>query len=278
MAAVTARAPCRVDFAGGTLDIWPLGLLHPGATTVNVAVDLWQSVTLREASNDRVRGAAGEMQDFPTRRELAAQTDWRLLASILEFAQCPPVEMAVSSALPPGSGLGGSSALTVAALAAAFRLKWQPDPEPRRLARWARDIEARHMSLPTGLQDHYPALLGGALAIRHEIGGEVVDQLDVDLEALAAHLVVAHTGKSHVSAAQNWKVIRGRLEGHYQTEFEEIREAGSIAARALSRGEFRELAAAMELDWRARRRFDGVATPGVEAALEGSSTGRGLGR
>src|SRR5438067_8280816 len=37
---ITATAPCRIDLAGGTLDIWPLYLFHPGAMTVNVAVSV----------------------------------------------------------------------------------------------------------------------------------------------------------------------------------------------------------------------------------------------
>ena len=35
---IEARAPTRIDLAGGTLDIWPLYLFHPGAVTVNCAV------------------------------------------------------------------------------------------------------------------------------------------------------------------------------------------------------------------------------------------------
>src|SRR5947208_2504722 len=35
---VEARAPTRVDLAGGTVDIWPLYLFHPGAQTVNLAL------------------------------------------------------------------------------------------------------------------------------------------------------------------------------------------------------------------------------------------------
>ena len=31
-------APVRIDLAGGTLDIWPLYLLHPGSVTVNAAI------------------------------------------------------------------------------------------------------------------------------------------------------------------------------------------------------------------------------------------------
>ena len=32
---VEATAPTRIDLAGGTLDIWPLYLYHPGAVTVD---------------------------------------------------------------------------------------------------------------------------------------------------------------------------------------------------------------------------------------------------
>jgi len=36
---IFSRAPCRVDLAGGTLDIWPLCLYHDDAVTVNFAVN-----------------------------------------------------------------------------------------------------------------------------------------------------------------------------------------------------------------------------------------------
>jgi D-glycero-alpha-D-manno-heptose-7-phosphate kinase len=37
---VNSSAPTRIDLAGGTTDIWPLYLFHPGARTVNVAINL----------------------------------------------------------------------------------------------------------------------------------------------------------------------------------------------------------------------------------------------
>ena len=37
--AIEASAPARVDLAGGTLDLWPLHVLHPGSVTVNLAID-----------------------------------------------------------------------------------------------------------------------------------------------------------------------------------------------------------------------------------------------
>ena len=38
--AIVAHAPCRADLAGGTIDLWPLYLFHPGAMTVNFAVNI----------------------------------------------------------------------------------------------------------------------------------------------------------------------------------------------------------------------------------------------
>ena len=43
---VVARCGCRIDLAGGTLDIWPLGQLHRGARTVNLAIDVPVTVEL----------------------------------------------------------------------------------------------------------------------------------------------------------------------------------------------------------------------------------------
>ncbi len=36
---ITSKAPCRVDLAGATLDIWPLYLFHESPVTVNFAVN-----------------------------------------------------------------------------------------------------------------------------------------------------------------------------------------------------------------------------------------------
>src|SRR4051794_31777364 len=37
---IVAHGCCRVDLAGGTLDLWPLYLFHPGAVTVNMGVNI----------------------------------------------------------------------------------------------------------------------------------------------------------------------------------------------------------------------------------------------
>src|SRR5438309_6460527 len=51
---VVAQAPCRADLAGGTIDIWPLYLFHPGASTVNFALSLRASVRIETRDDDRI--------------------------------------------------------------------------------------------------------------------------------------------------------------------------------------------------------------------------------
>src|SRR4051794_19470326 len=50
---ITSKAPCRIDLAGATLDIWPLYLFHCSPVTVNFAVDRYTSCVL-ETRDDSI--------------------------------------------------------------------------------------------------------------------------------------------------------------------------------------------------------------------------------
>ena len=270
-AGVRVRTGCRVDLAGGTLDIWPLGLLHPGARTLNVAVDLPVAVELRSAAaRYRVR-QGGELIEAGSAEELAQHPEALLVAAVASALELPPFEASLESASPRGGGLGASSSLIVALVTAAEELFDRTPSSAVQRAALGRDLEARMMGLPTGAQDHFPALLGGALEIVHRPGGEDVRQVPADLDALAASLVVAYSGQGHFSAAQNWEVVRRRLEGDRGTveRFEGIAHAAERAAEALRAGDLAELGRWMGREWSFRRRLaDGVSTVAVEGLLE----------
>lgn len=273
---IRVSAPCRVDLAGGTLDIWPLGVLHPGARTVNVAVDLAVRVSLaRRPSGYRVR-QVDHIVEARTTSELLANAETALVGVVAEALTLPPAEIVLASESPRGGGLGASSAMMVALIAAAERLHGRDSPAERRAA-LARDLEARLMGLPTGTQDHYPALLGGALEIRHQPGGEQVRRLDVDLEELGRRLVLAYSGSSHFSAASNWQVVRRRLDGDRDSVglFAGISEVAAEVPAALEAGDFARVGRLVGREWSFRRQLaEGISTPGIESLLE---AGRDLG-
>jgi D-glycero-alpha-D-manno-heptose-7-phosphate kinase len=268
--AVRARARCRVDLGGGTLDIWPLGLFFAGAQTVNVALDVTVEVTMSpRTAGYRFVGEQGALE-ATTVEELAGSAESALPGVVAAALALPPVEITVRSASPRGGGLGASSAMTVALIAAGDRLVGHRARDAAATARLARDLEARLMRLPTGTQDHYPALLGGSLAVAFTPGGETVRRLAVDLEALAAHLLLVYTGQSHFSAATNWEIIRRCLEA----DPEAYRLLGGIAAVAaalpepLERGDFAAVGRLVGDEWQLRRQLaDGVTVPVVDRLL-----------
>jgi len=51
---IESSAPPRVDLEGGTIDIWPLYLFHPGATTVNFALSLRASCRIETNDDGRI--------------------------------------------------------------------------------------------------------------------------------------------------------------------------------------------------------------------------------
>ncbi|HKI01284.1 MAG TPA: hypothetical protein VKK31_04840 [Thermoanaerobaculia bacterium] len=271
---VTVKAWCRADLAGGTLDIWPLGLFHPQARTVNVALSLAVTVELRPLAGS-YRVLQGESRvEAASAAELARHPEAALIGVIASALELPPFEAALASESPRGGGLGGSSAMTVAFLAAAEAAFGLPRSQPHERVALARDLEARLMGLPTGIQDHYPALLGGALEIRPVPGGERVRRLAVDLEALAESLLIVYSGQSHFSAGNNWQVVRRRLEGEPEvTElFEGIAATAAELAPALEAGDLRRVGELMTREWSYRRRLaDGISTPVLEELLRAAA-------
>lgn len=264
---VTARAWCRADLAGGTLDIWPLGLLHREARTVNVALDLAATVRLRRGGESYRVVQGGSMVEAPTADALARNLEGALVGVIASALDLPPFAVELASDSPRGGGLGASSAMAVALIAAAEVEMGRPRSTPERTAALARDLEARLMGLPTGNQDHYPALLGGALEIRPLPGGEVVRRLAVDLDALGSSLLVVYSGQSHFSAGNNWQVVRRRLEGEPGITglFEGVAAVAAELAPALEAGDLPRVGALMTREWSYRRRFaEGISTSVLE--------------
>lgn len=270
MTRVSARAWCRVDLAGGTLDIWPLGVLHQGAVTVNVAIDVPMEVRLDSSERSYRIRSGGEENQVARPEEWLKKPETALFGHLaLEF-NLPPVDITVTSGSPMGAGLGASSALALAFIAAAEEWLAVPASSPDRRSALARDLESRLMRLPTGRQDHFPALYGGALIIHHRAGGEVVESLTIDLDRFGESLTVAHTGRSHFSAGNNWRVVRARLDQDPSVvaRFDEIVEVSHDLARALRDEDFQRVGELMSREWTSRRSLaEGISTPEIEAML-----------
>src|SRR5512141_2477421 len=105
---IEASAPARIYLAGGTLDLWPLHVLHPGSVTVNVAISLKAACLVgpgRDGFRVVSRGSDFEMAAASSAK-LLAEPRAALVGSLLEALEIrEPLDIEFSSEVPFGSGL-----------------------------------------------------------------------------------------------------------------------------------------------------------------------------
>src|SRR5260370_26149465 len=125
---IESSAPTRVDLAGGTIDIWPLYLFHPGAMTVNFALSLRARVRIETRDDDRVileSRDRGVRIETTTERidDLANDEHLELVSKMVNFFR-PEIgfHLVAESAAPAGAGISGSSALAIALIGGLNRL------------------------------------------------------------------------------------------------------------------------------------------------------------
>lgn len=273
---VEATAPCRIDLAGGTLDIWPLYLFLEGGLTVNIGVDLYSRVRISPRADARVH-----LRSLDTGAELEAESvdalplggPLDLVARAVRFYRPGGgIDLTTENLAPKGSGLGASSSLLIC-LSGALNAYNGREPTPEHLVNCAANLEAQNIRIPTGKQDYYPPLHGGVNAIWFEVGGDRVEPLLVEeaaLSTLEQRLVLSFTGISHFSGATNWDMTRNYIEGSGETRVRlaEIKATAVRMRECLLSGDFDRFAEVLNQEWQNRRHLaEGVATPETDRMM-----------
>ncbi len=278
---IASKAPCRVDLAGGTLDIWPLYLFHDQPVTVNFAVNLYAKSTITVREDHRIVLAS---RDLNAREEFDSLDQMRsalrrpkprlhltLLAQALDFFADGIPELAgltieTESEAPAGAGISGSSALLIALSAALNRLTGRRY-SLEHLRRISQNIEARVIRVPTGAQDYYPALYGGVSTIELLPEGLRRTAIDVDPNELDSRFVLAYTGEPRNSGINNWEVMKAHIDGDRQVHrnFDLIAAIANQMRCALLRRDWTEAGRLLREEWAHRRKnVPGITTPLID--------------
>jgi D-glycero-alpha-D-manno-heptose-7-phosphate kinase len=269
---VTSSAPTRVDLAGGTVDIWPLYLFHPGAQTVNAAIGLRAHCRVEARDDACVRLVSEDLglDTGPLPAEgLAGNQVLPLLARLVSAFGVSGVTVTTRSEAPAGAGIAGSSALNIAVTCALDR--WTASGlAADSLLEIAKNVEAQVIRVPTGLQDYRPALYGGIAALELHVDAALRVPLKVSGAALGERLVVAYTGAPRDSGVNNWEITKRRIDGddHVIACFDAIVRATGRLREALERGDWPAAGAALAEEWQARVQLaPAVTTPAIDALL-----------
>jgi D-glycero-alpha-D-manno-heptose-7-phosphate kinase len=272
---VTVQAPCRADLAGATIDLWPLYLFHPGAVTLNIALNIQAAcrITPLPGRQIRLRSLDTKMQEnFSGLEELQEARRFRLplAARLIRFFQ--PRDgflMETNSESPAGAGISGSSALMIASTAALARFVGrQFTREQMRVI--AQNVEAQVIEVPTGCQDYYPALYGGVNAIHLDTDKIRREAVPVPAEEIESRFVLAYTGAPRQSGINNWEVFKAHINGdrHVFRNFERIAEIARSMHQALVAGKWMEVGWLLGEEWKLRRtNAPGITTPLIDKLI-----------
>jgi D-glycero-alpha-D-manno-heptose-7-phosphate kinase len=192
-------------------------------------------------------------------------------------------EVTLHNDAPPGSGLGSSSAITVALVSALAEMLRLPIDDYQ-VADLAYRIERLEVGIKGGKQDQYATVFGGFNLIEFHPGGTVlVVPLRLRPETVwefEHSLIFAYVGGGHFSD----QIIENQVR-NYQTRrtdsihaMDRLKVLTQDMKRALLVGDLREFGELLHLAWESKRQMaKGITNPAIDELYEGAIRAGALG-
>jgi D-glycero-alpha-D-manno-heptose-7-phosphate kinase len=266
--AIVARAPTRLDFGGGWTDVPPYTEREGGAVCC-VAITRYATATAALDEHAARRAGAAALSDDP------------LTAAALRRAGISGAVAQVTSDVPAGSGLGGSSACGVA-LAGALAVLRDAPLAPNELAALSRATEVEDLGVAGGYQDHYAAAYGGALLLGFAdcASVELLELPGSSADDLVRRSVLLFTGESRLSSGTIAAVREAYVAGEPRTvaALARIKVLAGEMAAALRAGDVDALGRLVGEHWVHQRALHPtITTPRIDAVAERAARAGALG-
>ena len=219
---VFIQSSTRIDFAGGTLDCWPINVLLSPVVTINGAIDLYTSCRLKQREDKKIMIQSLDTNidyEFKNLEELlnCHREDFAFFREMIaywkpEYGFC----LSTKSESPVGGGLGASSSLCVSIFRAFCKLN-SLCYEDNDVVQICSGVEAKILNKPTGTQDYFPPLKGGLNIIEYQWGRPRAKHWPVEKFDINGNISLFFTGRAHHSGINNWQVIKKFVEGDKAT-------------------------------------------------------------
>jgi D-glycero-alpha-D-manno-heptose-7-phosphate kinase len=200
------RAPMRISLGGGGTDLEAYYAEY-GGFVISTAINKYFYAIITTEESDELQVISADYRSLfrhSYSNDLFWDGDLALPKAVLHyFGIRRGVNLFVASEVPPGTGLGSSSAAAVTMVRALSTLTEQPMTKTE-IAELASFIEIDKMGMPIGKQDQYAAAFGGLNAITFTRQGVTVEPVKIDLEVqqtLERRLLLFFTGSSRESTS-----------------------------------------------------------------------------
>lgn len=271
-----ARAPVRISLAGGGTDM-PSYYTEHGGLVVSTSIDRYFYVFVSLNGAESVQITSSDYRaSFRQRRgqPVLWEGDLSLPRAFLhEFGIDGGISLFLASEVPPGTGLGSSSTVSVA-LAKALSSLHRMSLSNTQLAELASYVEIEKLGMPIGRQDQYASAFGGLNAIHFSADGTQVEplQLAPDVEqSLDRRLMLFFTGASRSAAS----ILKGQDTATKQGESDVMDSLHRIKAMAhetiqlLRAGDLTSFGELLHESWQAKKRLArGISNPRIDEAYE----------
>ena len=273
---IESSAPTRVDLEGGTIDIWPLYLFHPGATTVNFAISLYARCRIETRDDGRIVLESRDRKvvfetSLAAIEDLLLEERLELISKLVHFFKpTTGFHLIAESEAPAGAGLGGSSALAIACIGALNRLVGNRYDE-RKYVTIAANVESTVIKVPAGFQDYYPPLYGSVSCIHFRPDGIEREALDINAAELERRIAICYTGEPRDSGINNWEIFKRHIDGDAEIFglFDGIRDSAQGVREALLANDWARVAAVMQRAYPQRRQLAAtITTPRMDLLVE----------
>lgn len=256
---INSSSPTRVDFAGGTLDCWPLYNFVGGSVTTNLSINIKTYVELEELAGQEVQVFLSDLEyekNFESISEFLDCTDKELILLKAHVDYWKPrkgFKITCRSESPVGGGLGGSSSLSVS-LIKAFSQWSEKVLSTMEIVTLASNLEAGVLMAPTGTQDYFPAIVEGLHIIEYGPDGPREKIYKAPVELIAEKMFLVYTGRPHNSGMNNWQVIKKAIDGDKKTlqHLHELNDVAFSMAEACENQKWDVIGALFEQEFEAR--------------------------
>jgi D-glycero-alpha-D-manno-heptose-7-phosphate kinase len=259
---LVARSPMRISFGGGGTDLEAYYAQYGGmviSTTIN---KYFYAILTPDESNELQVISADYRSLFrhSPYKDLFWNGDLALPKAVLHhFGIFGGVNLFLASEVPPGTGLGSSSAAAVTLITALATLLERPMSK-QELAELASYIEITKMGMPIGKQDQYAAAFGGLNKITFSSSGVTVEPLMLDAQVrktLERRLMLFFTGSSRESTSI-LKHQRKSTQEQDETVLQALHNIKQVALDMqvyLERGDLEGFARMLHYSWQEKRRL-----------------------
>jgi D-glycero-alpha-D-manno-heptose-7-phosphate kinase len=269
-----ARAPFRISLAGGGTDL-PSYYEQYGGLVVSAAINKYFYVIISPDGNGPLEISSADYQMLLRHNPsipVDADSDLKHVRTLLNhFGITKGYSIFLASQVPPGTGLGSSSALAVALSKAIATIRSQPLNNAQ-IAETACLVELDILKMPIGRQDQYAAAFGGINRIRFERDGVKVDPLrlsDDTLNGLRDRLLLFFTKISHDSSHILQEQTRSNQNGSNLEPLHEIKRLALEMGDALETGHLDRVGAILHESWERKKRLaKGISTGSIDGAYE----------